>query len=396
MTNFVSWDCDAFDLTNYTADGLASISASTVHAGSGSMLIAFSGASQGQTGYKYDLGGLPGTTVTLGSRWVHRWWMKVDSGLVWSNQNKVKASRWSDGNVTTLTGYITDGGIQIAEHGTDMGFSSDQGAGSGGDGPSISYDFDPTTNADIQNWQEYILDHKIHSSEGAGDGYLKFYVNGSLIGSITGINWWTQAALNANHPTASDPYAPDWRWGVFMMAPLPQNMDGNIWFDDFSLDDTWNSSAYSSPEGVALGSMRIRKDDGSQSGASWKQSADTLTSFASDTNFRLRAIIKNNTGASATHKYRLEYRLTGAWTPVGSGAVQMAASGNITDGEATTAQLTAPAGMSFTAGKAWDVSNGTTSITLTNGQYTELEWCCSFASGQTSPNQNYKFRVTRS
>lgn len=150
---------------------------------------------------------------------------------------------------------------------------------------------------------------------------------------------------------------------------------------------------------LELGNLRIRRDDGSETSAKWIQAEGATAVTASDTNFRVRAIIANNSGSSTTHKYRLEYKVSGgSWAPVGTtGAVQMAGSSNITaGGQNTTQQLTAPNSETFSTGRMWDDENGEDSVTIANGFYTELEWCCTFDSGSTSPLQNYQFRVTRS
>ena len=76
--------------------------------------------------------------------------------------------------------------------------------------------------------------------------------------------------------------------------------------------------------------------------------------------------------------------------------VYIAASSNITDGEATTAQLTAPSGKSsgtdFDAGKLNDATNDITADP-TADDYTEVEWCLKIATGQTG---TFNFRVSNS
>jgi hypothetical protein len=71
-------------------------------------------------------------------------------------------------------------------------------------------------------------------------------------------------------------------------------------------------------------------------------------------------------------------------------------SSNITaSGEATTARLTAPSGKStsdFTTGRRWDDENGTDSVNIGNGKYTELEY--SLTSQSPAVNTDYyEFRV---
>jgi hypothetical protein len=55
---------------------------------------------------------------------------------------------------------------------------------------------------------------------------------------------------------------------------------------------------------------RWRNDDGSESGASWRQSQDTSDTVAKNTNIRLRALL-NATGDPAAATYQLEYKESG-------------------------------------------------------------------------------------
>lgn len=79
--------------------------------------------------------------------------------------------------------------------------------------------------------------------------------------------------------------------------------------------------------------------------------------------------------------------------------LMMSASANITaSGDATTAQLTPPAGKTtsnFTTGRMWDDENGTDSIDIASGNYTELEWCIKALSVNGAANaQVYNLRVS--
>lgn len=77
-------------------------------------------------------------------------------------------------------------------------------------------------------------------------------------------------------------------------------------------------------------------------------------------------------------------------------AFAISASGNITDGEATTARLTPPSGKTtadFTAGRISDVSNPAASVDIGNNQYTEMAWCLQ-ATAQAVNAAVYEFRIT--
>lgn len=75
--------------------------------------------------------------------------------------------------------------------------------------------------------------------------------------------------------------------------------------------------------------------------------------------------------------------------------VYVQTSANITaGGQATTAQLAAPSGMTtsnFVAGRMWDDENGTDTVAVASGEYTELEWCLYF---DAAASGTYDFRVT--
>jgi hypothetical protein len=74
----------------------------------------------------------------------------------------------------------------------------------------------------------------------------------------------------------------------------------------------------------------------------------------------------------------------------------MAASTNIAaSGEASTFQLTAPAGKNtgdFSTGRVWDDENGTDSLDHGNNKYTEYEWCMQ-ANADVANGEIYQFRV---
>jgi len=238
MANIFSWNADAFSDSNYEVKANTSIDSSVFHGGTGSMKIASSVTPEaGDQGYKNLNGSAWG--MSFGGVYYHRWWMKMDSGLTYSNQNKLKACRWKRGAdvVDFMTGYLLKSGVQPGEHG-GFGFTSDQGPGTGGEGPAIAYNFDPATNSDVQNWQEYIVRFAIHSSAGTADGKMTFYVNGTNIGSLTGVLWFTGADTSLQEI-----------WAPFMQMNFPQDVSGNLWIDDVSVDTTWNSTTYSDPDG---------------------------------------------------------------------------------------------------------------------------------------------------
>lgn len=83
--------------------------------------------------------------------------------------------------------------------------------------------------------------------------------------------------------------------------------------------------------------------------------------------------------------------------PVSTPAFSLVASSNFTNGAATTAQLTPPAGKTtvsdFQAGSINETSNPAASLNLASGKYTELEWNIR-ATADAVNAQQYEFRVT--
>ncbi len=144
-------------------------------------------------------------------------------------------------------------------------------------------------------------------------------------------------------------------------------------------------------------------------GASWSTSIDTsATSFSVGEISRLRIAIEN-TGLSTSDAYRLEFAEQGGApscesvgsvnyatvqpsTTCGSDPVCMEASPNVLDGIDTSDLLISPNG-NFTMGKfVEDPSNTTASLTLDQGEYTEVEYTIKTNNNVT--DQNLCFRVT--
>lgn len=84
------------------------------------------------------------------------------------------------------------------------------------------------------------------------------------------------------------------------------------------------------------------------------------------------------------------------WSTGSTNEVYISASSNVTaGGESTTARLTAPSGKTtsnFTTGRRWDDENGSDSIDIASGYYTELEWVLTTQS-PADTDDYYEFRV---
>jgi len=138
-------------------------------------------------------------------------------------------------------------------------------------------------------------------------------------------------------------------------------------------------------------------------GATFLANEDTpVTGYPKLTTIRNRIEISNQGGTtSGALTYRLEYALStsGPWTPVPASATsedwEMVDSTFITDGQAT--QNIVPGltdvGSPFVSGQLKDTGSTTGNITLTAGQFTELEYSI-HATNNATNCQTYYFRVT--
>lgn len=152
---------------------------------------------------------------------------------------------------------------------------------------------------------------------------------------------------------------------------------------------------------------RWRNDDGSETGATWAESANTLLGQLSvSTTKRLRFQVKNDNGSTASYTYRLEYGIKettcdaiSSWVTVpdtaGAEAWSMIDSSYFSNGDNTTnvSGISDPSGLNFAAGKINDTSNQTASINLTGTQFTEIEYALQ-ATGNAVSGATYCFRLT--
>lgn len=130
--------------------------------------------------------------------------------------------------------------------------------------------------------------------------------------------------------------------------------------------------------------FRLRKDDGSESAATWFAAENTVTVVPRLQNFRVRFQADTAAALDAV-SLQLEVYHEAAWHAVdtSTGPLVLSPSSNISAGgtEATTAQLTPPAGKTtsdFTAGKISDDTNPLPSVTISDSFYTEVEFCLQF------------------
>ncbi len=122
---------------------------------------------------------------------------------------------------------------------------------------------------------------------------------------------------------------------------------------------------------------------------------DTNYNVGVSTTFRLRIETANTGTGAGSITRRLEFKEdSGSWTQIttNSNNVRLSDSSNFTDGAATTTRLTAVG--TFQAGQGKDTSSDTSSLSLTNGNYTEDEYSLILQS--TASGHSYSFRITNS
>lgn len=230
-TIFFSWNADSTAVQTPSVTG--SISGDPLRtllgvsdSGRTCMRLQILGNNQGQMGLE------PGT-VTLGSAFGHtfyyRWWMRIDPAFKWASADKkMKANRVGNtaGTAEFHTTYLHSSRVELSPISELPAYYL-----------RCPYDFDPVTNPAVSSWHEYIIELKQMSALGAGDGYMKLYVDGVKVSEDLNKNFYGSEASGT------------WteRWGSFMVRPIPQlnataSDGGFIYCDDFTLTDYFHST----------------------------------------------------------------------------------------------------------------------------------------------------------
>lgn len=149
--------------------------------------------------------------------------------------------------------------------------------------------------------------------------------------------------------------------------------------------------------------FRFRNDDGSQTAATWIDALNTNVDLEQDAVFRLRVRVQQTSSAMTTNAGNTEknFKLRvsqngGAYADIGAvgsaSALRYASSGNVSDGNATTSQLSGSG--TFIAGTI-DNNNDTGTLVFGAGglQYTELEFVLQINSAVANDGDTFAFRV---
>ena len=142
--------------------------------------------------------------------------------------------------------------------------------------------------------------------------------------------------------------------------------------------------------------FRLRNDDGSQTTATWKQNENVNDTINANENFRARFVIDETNSRAWTNKnWTLYYDLNGGGylAVTASTPVQFSASTNFTDGDDTTAQLTAPTGTFVTNNNAMKETTGGATNSGTSGQYFEIEFCLKIDATQVTDGDTISLRI---
>lgn len=132
--------------------------------------------------------------------------------------------------------------------------------------------------------------------------------------------------------------------------------------------------------------IRFREDIGTESGAAWLAGEDESVSLTGNgTKFRIRITIEETTGIGTgvvVGSLKLEYSFNNGpvetVTHTGDIVREQGSHADLTDGEATTAQMPTTPG-TFEAGEV-DLDNDIGKSAVQAGGYTELEWALELGS----------------
>ena len=241
-TTYLSWNADSLNWQTPSGGKCSSLSSAVLdssekHSGSSSMRFTAPGNVQGGMGCQDS----PGVNMSAGfgtsGTWLYfRWWMKISPSFNWGSADaKAKAQRVYrlEGAPVPWTLYLDKSSVYVGE----CPACQQQGQTAKDDPSSarVFYNFNPS-NAAVTNWQEYIIGIKLQTCTTCYDGEFHFWVNGVEVGAVTQMRYCDPSECGGTWVLG---------WGGMMAQPYPQLNDasagGNIWLDDFSTDNTWNS-----------------------------------------------------------------------------------------------------------------------------------------------------------
>jgi hypothetical protein len=248
--NYFTWNADSPTTSVGTCNlGGVSIVTNEKHQGTGSMRLNIAdGGEQGHHGC-LDLPQTPlGFTWDSGKTIYYRWWMKIDPGFNWGNTSfGFKGIRLLENGNAAITPKLKPTGVDVSE-------CLECNSCSSGDGClSVSYNFTPGGPNNVTSWHEYIYALTFQTGATTNDAKLELFVDGVSRGKDTGKHMRDCSGGCSEVVTAT--------WGnAFAQAlyaqlcssPANCGSGGNIWVDDFSVDDKWNSTVGPQPNPPTL------------------------------------------------------------------------------------------------------------------------------------------------
>jgi hypothetical protein len=245
-SNYFSWNADSWVTSRGACDTQrGTLDTSEKHSGASS-LRQTADDFQGQEGcQQLDNTTIPGITWNDGGTTYYRWWMKISPSFNWGSYFRhFKANRTFGGGAGYTLG-LDSNKVALDECAECLPL------GDGDNRLTVSYDFNPGTNPKVSNWQEYIVAVKRQTGNNQ-NATLSLYVNGTLVGTDRTAMRLRNCAVQSNCNVVQDS-----TWGMFGQSFFDQlcanpggtcpGVGGNIWVDDLSMDDRWNSTVGSQP-----------------------------------------------------------------------------------------------------------------------------------------------------
>lgn len=146
--------------------------------------------------------------------------------------------------------------------------------------------------------------------------------------------------------------------------------------------------------------FRGREDDGSETAASWIDTAGSNWTQTVDANFRVRFLIQEVAGGMTNNQeFKFQYNLAGAGEndiTTTSSVVRAFGSGNFTDDAATTEQMAGSQTFFTGAMNDDDLVGEATQLDFTSSSETEIEGCFQIRGVDVSDAQTLTIRVVES
>ena len=158
-------------------------------------------------------------------------------------------------------------------------------------------------------------------------------------------------------------------------------------------------TVYYSQASFTQATFRGRNDNGNETAATWKAVADANWTQKVDENFRVRFVVQETAGISASDRtFQLEYnRNGGGWNDVNasSSVVRSWASAVVGDGADTTQQIGSgtPVGANNDAFDGVDGLAGSTNLDFSGSDEVELEYCLQIRSVDVANDDTIELRV---